>query len=297
MVKATFRTPPACFIERDNECFNSRGGVISIGSSCRCNCWWLWTYNKNSRQTQIKSVPDELRQNWLNSYMYGIDRDPVAIGIASQMAESQEYKNRLFPVIGRFSNMQPLLKSADVGLMIQVVDFLSQAGPLDMRMDRGAPFCQANTAADIVNQATVDDLSLILMQFEEERKAKVIAREINKLRQKQAITQTDQLACIVKESVGRKYAHTRRDKLARPAHPATKTFQAFRIYVNNELFELQQGLNAASVMLRQGGLLALISFHSLEDRIVKRFLQGDPDLYTKRSSQYYKLLRGDRSFS
>jgi len=132
--------------------------------------------------------------------------------------------------------------------------------PLDMRMDRE----QQLTAWDIVNDFAEDEIAKILFAYGEETYARSISRAIINYRQNRPIESTLELAEIVKNSVPSKY---RREK-----HPARKTFQALRIFVNQELEALQELLPQAIDLLKPGGRLAIISFHSLEDRIVKKFL-------------------------
>ncbi|AEB12176.1 16S rRNA (cytosine(1402)-N(4))-methyltransferase RsmH [Marinithermus hydrothermalis] len=133
-------------------------------------------------------------------------------------------------------------------------------GPLDMRMSGEGP-----TAADVVNTYPVEELARILRTFGEEPRAWRIARRIAEVREQQPIRTTTQLAEVVRQAVGWRGA----------GHPARKTFQALRIYVNDELGALEAFLEAAARVLKPGGRLAVISFHSLEDRIVKRFLKED----------------------
>jgi 16S rRNA (cytosine1402-N4)-methyltransferase len=133
-------------------------------------------------------------------------------------------------------------------------------GPLDMRMGPGGA-----DAAAVVNRATVRELATIIGALGEEKKAGRIARAIERERGKAPIERTGQLADIVAGAAG-------------PAgglriHPATRTFQALRIFINRELEELARGLAAAEAVLNHGGRLVVVAFHSLEDRIVKRFLQ------------------------
>ena len=130
-------------------------------------------------------------------------------------------------------------------------------GPLDMRMGG-----EGVSAADLVNAASERDLATIIATLGEERFARSVARAIVKARAEQAITTTRQLAEVV-ASVVRSHPGE--------LHPATRTFQALRMFVNDELGELARGLTAAERMLKAGGRLAVISFHSLEDRIVKTF--------------------------
>ena len=131
-------------------------------------------------------------------------------------------------------------------------------GPLDMRMDAGNP----TTAADLVNTLPRQELTRILFEYGEEKKAKAIAKAIEKARDRGPLTSTVQLAQIV-SSVFPPY-------LPRRIHPATLTFQALRIAVNDELGALRDGLDHAVRLLKPGGRIAIISFHSLEDRIVKQ---------------------------
>ena len=130
--------------------------------------------------------------------------------------------------------------------------------PLDMRMSQSGP-----TAADLVNTLPASELASILKRFGEEKSARAIAQGILRARQERPIRTTLELAEIVKASVP---AAVRRE----PGHPARKTFQALRIAVNGELDRLSEGLDAAFSLLRPGGRLAVITFHSLEDRIVKQ---------------------------
>ncbi len=144
------------------------------------------------------------------------------------------------------------LKSPDRGFSFML------DGPLDMRMDRNMP----KTAADLVNTLPREDLAKIIREYGEEKKAGAIARAIEKARAREPITSTVQLARIV-SSAFPPYPPRR-------LHPATLTFQALRIAVNNEIEVLRDGLGRIIPVLRRGGRIAVISFHSLEDRIVKQ---------------------------
>jgi 16S rRNA (cytosine1402-N4)-methyltransferase len=132
-------------------------------------------------------------------------------------------------------------------------------GPLDMRMERRGP-----SAADIVNRMAEGDLRRIIAVLGEERKAGAVVRAIAAARGDHAILRTGELAAIVEKAIGRRPTD--------PIHPATRTFQALRIFINDELEELARGLAAAERVLKGGGRLVVVAFHSLEDRIVKRFL-------------------------
>ncbi|MBI4168585.1 MAG: 16S rRNA (cytosine(1402)-N(4))-methyltransferase RsmH [Acidobacteria bacterium] len=145
---------------------------------------------------------------------------------------------------------------------------LREDGPLDMRMDR----TQTTTAADLVNALSEREIASILARFGEEPRAARIARAIVRERERGPITSTGRLAAIVARAVGARPAARDRARPGRPGriHPATRSFQALRIAVNNELEGLDRLLEESAGRLRGGGRLAVISFHSLEDRIVKR---------------------------
>jgi 16S rRNA (cytosine1402-N4)-methyltransferase len=132
-------------------------------------------------------------------------------------------------------------------------------GPLDMRMGG-----DGKTAADLVNTLSEKELADILYQFGEEKKSRAIAKAIVKYREEKPFSRTLELAELIEKTIGR---HPRAK-----IHPATRTFQALRIAVNDELGELERGLKAAQQLLKPGAKLALVTFHSLEDRIVKQFL-------------------------
>ncbi len=201
----------------------------------------------------------------------GIDRDPDAIRRGAELAE--RFTGRLTLVEGRFSAMGELLArqgetgSDGVVLDLGVSSFqLDEAargfsfrsdGPLDMRMDRAGP-----SAADFVNAASEAELGAVIAEFGEERHARRVARAIIAAR---PLSRTGELAEVVARAMGPAAARLR-------IHPATRTFQALRLYVNDELGELERGLEAAERVLRPRGRLAVVSFHSLEDRMVKRFL-------------------------
>ena len=202
----------------------------------------------------------------------GIDRDSTAIaGGAALVAEAGA---RLTLVENRFSAIADICASLglsqvdgivmDVGVSSMQLDSAARGfsfrfdGPLDMRMGETGP-----TAADVVAQAAESDLADIIYIFGEERHSRAVARAIVAARKEQPITTTRQLADIVARVVRSKPGDI---------HPATRTFQGLRILVNEELDELEQALSAAEQVLAPGGRLAVVSFHSLEDRIVKTFL-------------------------
>lgn len=201
------------------------------------------------------------------------DRDPHVQILADALA--RDYPGHFLFFASRFSAMLEVLAQAgiskvdavvlDVGVSSMQIDdaergfSFSKDAPLDMRMSG-----EGRTAADIVNTADEAELTRILREYGEERDAKRIARAIVHSRAIAPITSTRRLAEIVSETV---HAHG-----GMKIHPATRTFQALRIEVNQELDELTAALKAAEHLLKPGGRLVVISFHSLEDRIVKQFM-------------------------
>ncbi len=197
-----------------------------------------------------------------------IDRDPDAV--AAGRALEQEAEGRLRLVQAPFSTLDQAVESADgvvldIGVSSMQLDQAERGfsfradGPLDMRMAQAGL-----SAADVVNTFKAGDLARIFGLLGEERHAGRIARMIEKRREKHPFERTLELADAIETLVGRKPG----DKI----HPATRVFQALRIYVNDELGELAAALTAAERVLKPGGRLAVVTFHSLEDRIVKRFL-------------------------
>jgi 16S rRNA (cytosine1402-N4)-methyltransferase len=202
----------------------------------------------------------------------GIDRDARNLELARE--QLAKYGGRVRYVHSSFSAMNTLGVEAD-GVLLDLgfssvhVDAPERGfsfqndGPLDMRYDTQGEL----TAEDIVNGWSKDDLATILRRFGEEPAAHRIAKAIFDARREQRITTTLQLAEIISAIV------PRRGK----AHPATKTFQALRLVVNDELGEVEKGLQAAQEVLKPGGILAVITFHSLEDRLVKHWLKEHPE--------------------
>ena len=200
----------------------------------------------------------------------GIDRDQSAIAAGASLVAAAQ--GRLDLVEDRFSNLDSILGKTeradgvvfDLGVSSMQLDEAARGfsfrldGPLDMRMGRSGP-----TAADIVARASKRDLAVIIARLGEEKHARSVARAIVRARSRAAIESTRALADIV---VG--VVHGREGAI----HPATRTFQALRIFVNEELAELALGLAAAERALKPSGRLVVVSFHSLEDRIVKTFL-------------------------
>uniref|UniRef100_A0A8C7XZV1 12S rRNA N(4)-cytidine methyltransferase METTL15 n=1 Tax=Oryzias sinensis TaxID=183150 RepID=A0A8C7XZV1_9TELE len=219
-----------------------------------------------------------------------LDRDPSAISLAQQLAK--QHPGRVKPLLCRFSELEALLNRLnvkpgsidavllDAGCSSMQMDqaergfSLSKDGPLDMRMD-AERYPDMPCAADVVNTLDQQALASILTAYGEERHARKIASAIVEARRVSPITRTQQLASVVAGAFPAAVIYARKDRLQRPAHVATKTFQALRIFVNDELNELLAGLRAAQAMLKPGGRLCVITFHSLEDRLVKRFLQGE----------------------
>ena len=208
--------------------------------------------------------------------VWGIDRDGTAV--TAGRALSKQYRGRFNVLHGCFGDMSQLLRQSnvsavdgialDLGLSSVQLDDAERGfsfradGPLDMRMDRDSG---ALNAADIVNTADEKVLADIIWRLGEERHSRRIAHAIVQRRQIDSITRTNQLAEIVRSMVPR--AKDRID-------PATRTFQALRIHVNDELGELERGLLAAEDLLVADGRLVVVSFHSLEDRAVKQFLRA-----------------------
>lgn len=207
-----------------------------------------------------------------NCKVIGIDRDPEAVAVGREF--EARYPDRFQILEGPFSEMDVLLKDAqvtqvdgiafDLGVSSPQLDDAARGfsfrndGPLDMRMSK-----TGKTAADIVNQAPEAELANIIYNYGEERASRRIAKAIVEQRKTQKFTRTLELAQLIEKIV------PRRDE----THPATKTFQALRIAVNGELDELQQGLQLSEQVLADQGRLAVVTFHSLEDRIVKNFLR------------------------
>lgn len=199
----------------------------------------------------------------------GVDRDPLALEMAAGWAG--DYGDRLRLVAGTFSQLDSYARDLDgivldLGVSSMQLDMpergfsFQKDGPLDMRMSQSGP-----SAADLVNETDEATLADILYLYGEERASRRIARAIVEARKAAPIATTLHLAEIVARCLPR-------PKLGQ-SHPATRSFQAIRIAVNAEFDELAEGLAAAERALRPGGKLAVVTFHSLEDRIVKRFFQ------------------------
>jgi 16S rRNA (cytosine1402-N4)-methyltransferase len=204
--------------------------------------------------------------------VFAIDRDAQAIAAGEGFQE--HYNGRLNLLHGRYSDMDTLVPVHDVDGVVLDIGVSSPQfddaergfsfrhdGPLDMRMGQ-----EGKSAADAVNTLPEKEIADIIFNFGEERFARRVAKAIIAARMENAITRTAQLATIIRAVVP--YAKDGID-------PATRSFQALRIYVNQELDELTNGLHAANNLLKKGGLLVVVTFHSMEDRIVKNFMRDN----------------------
>jgi 16S rRNA (cytosine1402-N4)-methyltransferase len=205
--------------------------------------------------------------------VHAFDRDPDAVAAGLSWPETREDPPRLVIHPRRFSEMLASLTEAgiarvdgvvmDIGVSSMQLDqaergfAFSSDGPLDMTMSQSRP-----NAADFLNTAAEGDIADVLYQYGEERQSRRVARAIVAAR---PLTTTGELAHVVRKALGH--------RPGAPKDPATRSFQAIRIHVNAELDELEAGLAAAEALLGEGGRLAVVSFHSLEDRIVKQFLR------------------------
>jgi len=216
--------------------------------------------------------------NAADCHVWAIDRDPTAIERGRTM--EKEFDGRLILVPGCFGDMHELISpmlaaggrngvdgvALDVGVSSMQLDQAERGfsfqndGPLDMRMSG-----QGLSAADVVNGFEEDDLASIIYFYGDEKRSRAIAKAIVARRSDMVFERTGDLAVLISEVMGPK---ARADRV----HPATRTFQALRIFLNDELGELARGLGAAEALLCEGGRLAVVAFHSLEDRIVKKFL-------------------------
>ncbi len=208
--------------------------------------------------------------------LVGFDCDPEAVARAAKRLAS--FGSQLIPVLGNFREMRTRMADLGIagadGILMDLgistfqlatpargFSFLSDA-PLDMRMNQQA---EIPSACDLVNREDRDTLKEILIRFGEERRWRPIVDAICRIRKERPIRTTKELADLVEKAL----PGARRFKI----HPATRTFQALRIAVNGELAALDEGLAGAVDLLREGGRLCVISFHSLEDRIVKQFFR------------------------
>lgn len=220
--------------------------------------------------------------------IFALDRDPLAYEYAKDL--SQKYPGQVVPLLGKFSELPELLKQYNIkknsidgflfdfgcsSMQFDIADrgfSLSKDGPLDMRMD-GFRCPEQLTAADVLERATEEELARIIKFYGQEKRAKKIARAIIDARYMfKKLETTKELAQLIESTLG---GELRKDSLGRFSHSATKTFQALRIFVNNELNEINYGILLAQIYLKLSGRLITISFHSLEDTIVKRHISGN----------------------
>ena len=207
-----------------------------------------------------------------NGGLTGIDRDPQAIAAGQELAASD---SRFHMMASRFDCLPQVVEQAgrpidglllDLGVSSPQLDDASRGfsflrdGPLDMRMDP----TQGESVAEWLSHAAEKDIANVLYRYGEERKSRWIAKRICETRKEQPITRTLQLADLIESVLGRN---------EQGKHPATRSFQALRIHINGELDALNQVLEQSLETLAIGGRLAIISFHSLEDRIVKLFIR------------------------
>jgi 16S rRNA (cytosine1402-N4)-methyltransferase len=232
-----------------------------------------------------------------NCRVIGIDRDPEAIARGHQL--EAEMGGRFQIRAGRFGNLDQLINEPPAGIVLDIgvssmqLDqadrgFSFQAdGPLDMRMEGAQSI--SPSAADVVNTATEAELANIIYYYGEERASRRIARALVAARAQAPIEFTARLAEIIARAV---------PKREPGRHPATRTFQALRIHVNDELGELARGLMAAERLLPADARLVVVTFHSLEDRVVKRFFLGETaeDAPTSRHIPVVARARPARSF-
>lgn len=210
-----------------------------------------------------------------NCRVFAIDRDPTTKAFAERL--EREFPDRFVWLLGNFCDMCALVAShgihevdgivLDLGMSSMQVDnpargfSFKQDGPLDMRMAAG----EGMDAATVVNHATEQELADILYYYGEEKAARRIAHAIVQHRAKAPIANTRQLADIIRGVAGGKHKKT---------DPATRSFQALRIHVNQEFEAIETGLKAAEDLLAPGGRLVVVAFHSLEDRLVKKFMNS-----------------------
>ncbi|PLX99987.1 MAG: 16S rRNA (cytosine(1402)-N(4))-methyltransferase [Desulfuromonas sp.] len=210
------------------------------------------------------------------SRLIGLDRDPAALEKAKTVLAP--YAERISLHHATFDNAADVLQELgltaldgmllDLGVSSHQLDTAERGfsfrldAPLDMRMNPS----EGETAADVVNGLAEEELARIFFEYGEERYSRRIARTIVRRREEQLLTRTSELARLVQDSIPGGH---------RPAriHPATRVFQALRIYVNDELGQVRRGVAAGIDLLKPGGRLVVISFHSLEDRIVKQLFR------------------------
>lgn len=216
-----------------------------------------------------------------NGRLYAIDRDPTAIAAAQPLLADPRFHitHSPFAALADIAQQQHICGEIDgilldLGVSSPQLDDAGRGfsfmrdGPLDMRMDPSSGI----SAADWLAQADVEDISFVLREYGEEKFAWRIAQAIVAARTETPLLRTAQLAALISDSVPK--------SIKEKKHPATRSFQAIRIYINSELEQVNQALQAALAVLKPGGRLSVISFHSLEDRLVKQFMRrhakGEP---------------------
>jgi 16S rRNA (cytosine1402-N4)-methyltransferase len=214
--------------------------------------------------------------NAANCHVMGIDRDPTAIENGQKLIS--EFDGRLKLIQNCFGNVADCVDGQsdgfvlDIGVSSMQLDQAERGfsfmrdGPLDMRMGEG------ESAAELIARIDEEDLANLIYKYGEERQSRKIAKAIVEARVEMPFETTLQLANVIEKATPRRWG----DKI----HPATRTFQALRIAVNDELGELERALDASIKVLKTGGRLVVVTFHSLEDRIVKNFLKENSDKIT-----------------
>ena len=215
----------------------------------------------------------------------GFDTDPVAVEVGSELMK-QDPRFSMFHA--RFSDIGQVLAERgdnprvngvlfDLGVSSPQLDdpergfSFREDGPLDMRMNPQ----RGTNVSDWLGRASGDEIATVIRTFGEERYARRIARAIVRERDQHPLVSTARLAALVKDCVPRPSARARRAARTAPIHPATRTFQALRIFINREIEQLEQALAQTPDLLAACGRLVVISFHSLEDRVVKRFIRDE----------------------
>ncbi len=205
--------------------------------------------------------------NKANCTVIALDRDPSVLPRVGELQE--QYKDRFIFRQGQFGHIKELINERvdgvvfDIGVSSMQLDqgergfSFSKEAPLDMRMSKSG-----QSAYDVVNQMPTKELADIIYKYGEEKKSRQIAQAIDNYRKDKKIETTTELAEIIYKVIFKKFGQI---------DPATRTFQAIRIFVNNELEELENGLSGGLEVLKENGKLVVVSFHSLEDRIVKNF--------------------------
>ena len=206
--------------------------------------------------------------------LFAIDRDPSAIAAAAQFADDPRFhiSHCAFAELAQVAATQQIVGQVDgilldLGVSSPQLDDAERGfsfmrdGPLDMRMDPTSGI----SAADWLAKADVEDITFVLREYGEEKFAWKIANAIVNTRDSAPLTRTSQLAALISATAPKSFKEKK--------HPATRSFQAIRIYINSELEQVNQALEAAMQVLKPGGRLAVISFHSLEDRLVKQFMR------------------------